>query len=159
MVALALDGYVHLELRQAIWGLPQAGILANKCLPCKLAPFGYYKHTNTSGLWYHKSHPISFTLVVEDFSVKYVNKDDVDHLIASINSTYTLTKDWTGNLYCGIALNWDYVNCTVNISSDTSRKKCRSITTSCHGRGKHAPTHLPLSNMALRLKLLSLPTH
>ncbi len=49
--------------------------------------------------------PISFTLVVDDFGVKYVNKDDVDHLIASIKSTYTLTKGWTGNLYCGIALN------------------------------------------------------
>ena len=107
MVALALDGYVHLEMRRAVWGLPQAGILANKCLPCKLAPFGYYKHTNTSGLWYHKSHPISFTLVVEDFSVKYVNKDDVDHLIASINSTYTLTKDRTRNFYCGITSDWD----------------------------------------------------
>jgi hypothetical protein len=24
MVALALDGYVHLEMRRAVWGLPQA---------------------------------------------------------------------------------------------------------------------------------------
>ncbi len=32
MVALALDGYVHLEMRRAVWGLPQASILANKCL-------------------------------------------------------------------------------------------------------------------------------
>jgi hypothetical protein len=28
----AKDGWVHLEMRKAIWGLPQAGILANKCL-------------------------------------------------------------------------------------------------------------------------------
>ncbi len=28
----ALNGYIHLEMRQAVWGLPQAGILANKCL-------------------------------------------------------------------------------------------------------------------------------
>ena len=26
---LALNGYVHLEMRRAVWGLPQAGILAN----------------------------------------------------------------------------------------------------------------------------------
>jgi hypothetical protein len=26
----ALNGKVHLELRRAVWGLPQAGILANK---------------------------------------------------------------------------------------------------------------------------------
>ncbi len=28
----ALNGKVHLELRRAVWGLPQAGILANKQL-------------------------------------------------------------------------------------------------------------------------------
>ncbi len=27
---LAYKGYVHLKMRQAVWGLPQAGILANK---------------------------------------------------------------------------------------------------------------------------------
>jgi hypothetical protein len=34
-------------MRRAMWGLPQAGILANKCLRRKLAPFGYYKCVNT----------------------------------------------------------------------------------------------------------------
>jgi hypothetical protein len=28
----ALNGFIHLEMRHAIWGLPQAGILANKLL-------------------------------------------------------------------------------------------------------------------------------
>jgi hypothetical protein len=36
----ALHGFVHLEMRRAVWGLPQVGILANKCLRQKLAPFG-----------------------------------------------------------------------------------------------------------------------
>ncbi len=35
----ALNGYIHLEMRQAVWGLPQVGILANKRLRQKLAPF------------------------------------------------------------------------------------------------------------------------
>jgi hypothetical protein len=39
---LAFNGWVHIEMRRAVWGLPQAGILANKCLRRKLAPFGYY---------------------------------------------------------------------------------------------------------------------
>jgi hypothetical protein len=29
---LAYKGYIHLEMRRAVWGLPQAGILANKRL-------------------------------------------------------------------------------------------------------------------------------
>jgi hypothetical protein len=44
------------------------------------------------------------------FFIKYEKKEDADHLIASIKSTYRLIKDWTGNLYCGITLDWDYVN-------------------------------------------------
>ncbi len=51
-----------------------------------------------------------------DFGVKYVNKDDVDHLMASIKAMYALPEDWTSNLYCGIALDWNYNNQTVNIS-------------------------------------------
>jgi hypothetical protein len=30
--------------------------------------------------------------------------------------TYTLTKDWTGDLYCSIKLGWDYEKHTVDIS-------------------------------------------
>ncbi len=113
----ALHGFVHLEMRRVVWGLPQEGILANKRLRRKLAPFGYHESENTPGLWYHKSCPITFTLVVDDFGVKYVCKEDVQHLITSIKTDYTITKDWTGNLYCGIQLDWDYEKRTVDIIS------------------------------------------
>ena len=120
---LAYKGFVHLEMRRAVWGLPQAGILANKRLCRKLAPFGYFEHARTPGLWYHVSRPISFTLVVDDFGVKYVDQDDIDHLIAAVKSAYKLSEDWTGNLYCGIALKWDYENGTVDISMPGYIKK------------------------------------
>ncbi len=107
--------WVNLEMRNTVWGLLQAGILANKRLQQKLAPFGYYKCIDTPSLWYHETRPITFTLIVDDFGVKYVDKANVDHFIASIKMTYTLTKDWTGNLYCGIELRWDYVHRTVDI--------------------------------------------
>jgi hypothetical protein len=113
---LALDGWVYIKMRRAVWGLPQAGILANKRLRRKLAPFGYHESVNTPGLWWHEFRPLTFTLVVNDFGVKFVNRADVDHLISSIKKTYTLTEDWTGSLYCGITLEWDYVGRTVDIS-------------------------------------------
>jgi hypothetical protein len=57
----------------------------------------------TPDLRKHESHPISFTLIVDEFGVKYKREDDVDHLIAAIKSKYEkLTKDWTVNLYCSI---------------------------------------------------------
>jgi hypothetical protein len=43
---LAYKGFVHLEMRRAVWGLPQAGIFANKRLRHKLAPFGYYEYVS-----------------------------------------------------------------------------------------------------------------
>jgi hypothetical protein len=89
-----------------------------------LAPFGYYECINTPGLWYHISRPISFTLDVDDFGVKYVEQQHADHLIASIKNTYKkLTEDWTGSLYCGIMLDWDYVGRTVDISMPGYIKK------------------------------------
>ncbi len=83
----------------------------------------YFESINIPGLWYHESRPITFTLVVDDFGIKYENKDNADHLIASIKKDYMLTKDWTGNLYCGIQLDWDYAGRTVNISMSGYIKK------------------------------------
>jgi hypothetical protein len=86
-------GHIYLEMRRAMWGLPQSGILANKLLRKRLAPHGYYECKQTPGLWKHTSRPISFTLVVDDFGVKYTNKNDIDHLIASLKTDYELTED------------------------------------------------------------------
>jgi hypothetical protein len=53
--------------------------------------------------------------MVEDFGVKYVGKEHADHLIACIKEKYKLTKDWMGDLYCGINLKWDYIKRTLEI--------------------------------------------
>jgi hypothetical protein len=55
-------------------------------------------------------HPIKFTLVVDDFDVQYVGKEHAQHLIDALETDYTVSKDWTGGLYYGITLNWDYEN-------------------------------------------------
>jgi hypothetical protein len=105
-------------MRRAVWGLPQAGILANKLLWKQLLPHGYYKCANKPGLWKHKRWPIAFTLVVEDFGVKK------GYLIWCIKQKYELTEDWASNLYCGIKLNWDYGAQTLNISMPGYIQKC-----------------------------------
>ena len=119
----AKNGMVHIEMRRAVWGLPQAGILANKKLRRKLAPHGYHEHENTPGLWYHDTRPISFTLVVDDFGVKYVGKEHADHLITCLQKTYKLSEDWSGGLYCGITLAWNYDKGYVDISMPGYIKK------------------------------------
>ena len=51
---------------------------------------------------------MNFTLVVDNFGIKYRDKKDADNLISALQSKYEVTQDWTGGLYCGIKLNWDY---------------------------------------------------
>ncbi len=110
-----LNGFIYLEMHRAVWGLPQLGILANKLLCKRLLPHRYYKCAYTPGLWKQKMRPISVMLVVDDFGVKYIKEEHVNHLIWCIKQKYQLTEDWTRDLYCGIKLNWDYDARTLDI--------------------------------------------
>ena len=112
----AKNGFIYVEIRKAIYGLPQAGALANKLLKKRLAPAGYYEVPHTPGLWKHIHRPIAFSLVVDDFGVKYVGKAHADHLIRALKKDYELSEDWGGGLYCGITLKWDYKNRTLDFS-------------------------------------------
>jgi hypothetical protein len=98
------NGHIYMEIRRTVWGLPQAGILANKLLQKRLLPHECYECKQTPSLWKHTTRPISFTLVVNNFSVKYERQEDIDHLIKCVQNKYQLTKDWTGNLNFGINL-------------------------------------------------------
>ncbi|KAL7485736.1 hypothetical protein ACHAW6_011334 [Cyclotella cf. meneghiniana] len=99
-----------------MYGLPQAGKLAKKLLKEHIAKHGHYKVTHTLGLWRYVSRPSSFTFVVDGFGIKYVGKEHADHLLNALKEHYTLDIDWQGKLYCGISLNWDDKNGTVDIS-------------------------------------------
>jgi hypothetical protein len=114
--ALAVDGWMYIEIRKGMYGLKQAGLLANQLLQTRLAPFGYYPARHTPGLWLHNTRLISFTLVVDDFTVKYVGKQHAEHLRNALLKTYELTTDWAGTVYSGVTLKWDYKNRTCDIS-------------------------------------------
>ena len=101
---IADNGYIYCEIRKGVYGLPQAGILANQQLVRKLEPKGYVPCTHTPGLWRHKWRPITFSLVVDDFGVKYVGRKHADHLIEALKENYKLSIDWEGKLYCGITI-------------------------------------------------------
>ena len=51
----AFDGYVYMEIRMGMYGLPQVGVLANKPLKEHLARHGYFEQPHTPGLWKHKT--------------------------------------------------------------------------------------------------------
>jgi hypothetical protein len=87
-----------------MYGLPQAGILANQLLRKRLVPHGYMEAKHTPSLWTHHTRPITFTLVVIDFGIKYEGDIHAHHLINTLRKYYTVATDWTGRLYCGIQL-------------------------------------------------------
>jgi hypothetical protein len=105
--ALAVDGWVYIEIRKGMYCLKQAGLLANQLLQNRLAPFGYYPARHTPELWLHRTRPISFTLVVDDFAVKYVGKQHAEHLQDALLRTYELTTEWTATVYSGMTLKLD----------------------------------------------------
>jgi hypothetical protein len=102
------NGYVYMEIRRGCYGLPQAGILANKLLKKRLATDGYFELPHTPGLFKHISRPVQFSLVVDDFGIKYSGQEHLDHLIQAIKRHYDVKVDHTGSLYCGITLDWHY---------------------------------------------------
>ena len=65
------DGYIYAEVTKGMYGLPQAGLLANELLEKQLQEHGYKQREIIPGLWKHDTRDITFTLVVDDFGVKY----------------------------------------------------------------------------------------
>ena len=112
---VAEDGFVCIEVHSSICGLPQVERLAYNDLVAHLAPYNYAPVKHTLGLWVHKSNSILFTLVVDDFGIKYSSKIQLQYLIDVLRTKYTITADMSGSLHIGVSLKWNYnkreVNC------------------------------------------------
>jgi hypothetical protein len=116
-IELSKDRKVYIEIQKGMYRLRQAGILTNKLLQRNLAKDGYRPTQHTHGLWTHGTRPIAFSVVVDDLGVKYVGREHAEHLIAcTIQKNYNISSDWNGRDYCGLTLEWDYKNRTVDLS-------------------------------------------
>ena len=95
------------EVTKGIYGLAQAGKLAQDDLFPLLASGGYHQCPNTPLLFKHATRPISFVLVVDDFSVKYTEHSDALHLLATLGRKYEYTVDWAGSKFLGMTVQYD----------------------------------------------------
>ncbi len=109
------DG-VYVEIVKGIYGLPQAGKLAQDRLVKHLATHGYRPAQNTPCLFTHESLPITFTLVVDDFGIKVKGLHHAEHLFAALRELYTITVDYTGSKYVGMTIEFDRSARTVSLS-------------------------------------------
>ena len=55
-------------------------------------------------------------MLVDGFGVKYSGKEHALNLKADLEDKYTVTTDWGGKFYIGVALNWDYKKVTFRLS-------------------------------------------
>ncbi len=90
------DGYIYCGIQKGMYGLPQAGIIAQQLFKERLQKHGYRQSQTTPGLWKHDTRPISFSLVIVDFGVKYVNKENAQHLLDTVWHYYKYSCDQKG---------------------------------------------------------------
>ena len=114
------DDYALLEVVKAVYGLPQAGLIAHTDLVQHLSKFGYHPAPHTPCLFVHVSRPIMFTLVVDDFLFKATGparRDHIDHFLASLKAKYDITSDLSTRLrYIGMTIDYDQAARTLTTS-------------------------------------------
>ena len=54
--------------------------------------------------------------MVDGLGIKYINKDDLDHLIRTLEKYYNVAVDLDGKEFVKIELDWDYENKRVHLS-------------------------------------------
>ena len=102
------NGWIYMDIRKGMPGLKQSSRIANDWLKIHLAKFGYTPVPRTPALRKNATHDITFYLVVNDFGVKYVRKENSDHLIQVLKKQYTISMNFNGSLFCGLHIQWNY---------------------------------------------------
>ncbi len=110
------NGNVHCKIQCRMYGPPPAGIIAQELLEKRLLKAGYTQSKLTPGYWNHTWRPISFTLVVDNFGIKYSSKEHVHHLTQVLKQHYQIEEDWGGTRHIGLTVDWDYKRHEVHIS-------------------------------------------
>ncbi|KAL7477001.1 hypothetical protein ACHAW6_006095, partial [Cyclotella cf. meneghiniana] len=90
-----------------------------KMKPARLNKEGYFKSLIVPGLWKHKTQNDQFVLVVDDFGIKYLKKEDLDHLIGVLKTYY----DVSGKESIKIEFDWDYDKGEVHLSMEPYLQK------------------------------------
>ena len=123
-----------------MYGLPQAGLLAQNRLITHLATHGYHQ-TEATCLFRHENNGTDFSLVIDDFGVKYSNKSGAQHLIDTLQKLYIITIDWTDSKYLGFSIVFDHDRHTVDISMQGYIEKVLQRFSAIQISGAASPAH------------------
>ncbi len=101
------NGTIYVKIQMGMYGLPQAGILAQNLLKKRLNQHSYHQSKVTPSLCKHDWQPLLFTLCVDNFGINYVGQDHANHLAKILEEHYKCSIDWDGNQYLGMTMDWD----------------------------------------------------
>jgi len=110
------EGSFMVRITGTIYGLPQAGFLAQEQLFAHLAAHGFHQAPNTPCLFRHDTRNIMFTLVVDDFGVKYSNLVDFEFLADILRKRYTMTTTSQATQYLGMTISRNRLLRTITLS-------------------------------------------
>ena len=82
---------IYIRADRRMYGLPHSSLLANELLEKQLNKQDYHQSKFVPGLWSHIWRPVQFTLVVENFGVKYVGEEHAIPLKETLEKDYKVT--------------------------------------------------------------------
>ncbi len=93
---------ILMEILKGLYGLKQAGKLANDALvPC-LEADGFMQAPLSPGIFKHATNGVAFALVVDDFGVSYTDTAGPEALMRTLTTAgYTFKSDWSGAKFLG----------------------------------------------------------
>ena len=81
---------VAVRIKGGMYGLPQAGMLAQEKLIKLLYDHGYYMCKHTTCLFKHDLLSTEFTLTVDDFAISHL-PNELNHLLDALRTVYPIT--------------------------------------------------------------------
>ena len=101
-------GCVCAQINWSLHRLEENGSIANEDIVVDHSlQFGRHEIKHTAGLFTHVTRPIQFSLVVDDFGVKWVNHADLNHLLESPRTKHTMTCDSEWKQFAEMHLQWN----------------------------------------------------
>ena len=147
------------EVKQGMYGLPQAGYLAQRRLVDHLKKYDYHE-TTTPCLFRHSTNGTTFALVVDDFGVKYSTQEAADHLISALRELYEIKIDWTGARYIGFTIQFLLDKKTMTLSMPAYiAKVLQRFGPSKHSGASSSSIYTPPSYGAVTLSWLQKTHH
>ena len=110
---------VLFKVDKTLYGHSESGLRAQKDVFNILNSHGYHAIDQDPCFFKHISRNIQFSINVDDFSVKYNDIQDLQHLQDTLRSKYTIKTNLDGNSLLGFKLKWDKNFDNVTVSHPT----------------------------------------